>query len=397
LRHGFAVAVIGTLLAFQNCAQAPETSLTGSNSASSYTQNLPLAVKGQIDTIAYMSCSEIKDSVDKRAYFTFRAGAYSDQTGGLQLTQEFINATQHYTDTERAKSFADSEPNGDTLYSLSIRSAANYQAPWVSETINVGEELDAFLPPLDAPEISGALAATAHAPRDSADARINYFPGVSTQRLMEASLRFYKFDNVMKDTRNALEGGGNSPGGSLLVAGFSGSSDPMNTTLRAPPNSAAAPGGAAPVYGKGFRILFAVPPGVNNGEKRVISSDPSAITEMDLMYSPPLATNAQWDCPSVYKFVIVRPEDKAAAKVVCNATVDRFANATEQAMLGALRRVLRVEDWFIDITNRCVMPKRTGDYCYGALGGRTIQYGLNSCTNGTGTMCPHYVSVCIRR
>lgn len=396
MRHGFIVAVVGTLLAFQNCAQAPEQgSSTSLSSGASYTQNLPLAVSGQIDTLSYMSCSEIKNTVEKRAYFTIRAGAYSDASGGLQLTQEFINATKYYTDTDRAKAFADSETNGDTRFNLSIRSATNYQLPWVSEQLQVGEEIEAFLPPIDSPEIAGPLAATASFPRDTIDSRINYFPGTSAQRLVEASLRFYKFENVMKDTRDALEGGGNTPGGSLLVTGFSGSANELDTTLRAPPGAVAAPGGASPVYGKGYRLLFSLPPGVNTGEKRVFSTA-NGITEMDLSTSPPVATNALWDCPDQYKFVIVRPEDKGV-RVTCNATVDRFANATEQAMLAAMRRVLRVEDWFVDVTNRCVIPKRTGDYCYGALNGRTIQYGSSVCSNSTSTLCPHYVSVCIRR
>lgn len=395
LRHGLLVAIVGTLLAFQNCAQAPEQSLTGSNSASSYTQKLPLAVRGQIDTLAYMSCSDVTAPLEQRAYFTFRAGAYA-KGKGLQLTEEFISATVHYTDTDRGKAFADSAPNGDTLFNLSIRSSANYQSPWVSETFNVGEEIDAFLPALDSAEIAGPLAATSTLQRTSPLSWIQYFPGTSQKRLVEASLRFHRHDEHMKNTRNALEIGGNV-GGAFIVTGFSGGADPMNKTLRSPPNSSAVPGAANPVYGQGFQLLFSTGPGVGQGEKHVISNSPNAIREWDLQYSPPMATNAIWDCPDIYKFVIVRPEDKAKNLVVCNATVDRYANTTEQAMLAAIRRVLRVEDWFVDLTNRCVMPKRTGDLCYGGAGTRRVQYGEATCANGTATMCPHYVSVCIRR
>ncbi|NJL24730.1 MAG: hypothetical protein HC902_05885 [Calothrix sp. SM1_5_4] len=83
--------------------------------------------------------------------------------------------------------------------------------------------------------------------------------------------------------------------------------------------------------------------------------------------------------------------------MICNATVDRYSNTTQQQALSVIRRVLRVEDWFVDMDNRCIMPKRTGDYCYGDLNGRTIQYGVASCLNSTTTVCPHFVSVCIRR
>src|SRR5690606_13850467 len=104
-----------------------------------------------------------------------------------------------------------------------------------------------------------------------------------------------------------------------------------------------------------------------------------------------------WDCSANYQFMVVRPEDKAAGRVNCDPIVDKYNNATEQAALNAIRRVLRVEDWFVDVARKCIMPKRTGDYCYGAVQGRTVQYGLASCLNSATTMCPHFVSVCIKR
>jgi len=392
MRRGIAVvAAAGTLLVFQNCTSPPEESSLSSAAGSStssqnYQLTLPLSVTGQLDTVAYMSCSEIKDSVEKRAYFTFRAGAYSSGTGGLHLTPEFREKTKYYSATERARAFSASEVNGDTRFSLSIRSALDYQSPWISEELRVGEEIEALLPPLDAAAIAGPLAASAPG------TLINYFPGAHEKRLVEGSLRFYKFENVMKDTRNKLEGGGNTPGRSLLVAGFSGSSDELNTSLRGPGTGAAA-GEANPVFGKGYFLQFALPAvSPQGGERRVLSS----VNEVDLQTSPPSPTNSQWDCSSTFQFQIVRPEDKAAG-VGCDATVDRYNSEAERIALVAIRRVLRVEDWFVDLPHRCVIPKRTGDYCYGALQGRTIQYGQLSCTNGTTTLCPHYVSVCIRR
>lgn len=388
MRHYLMAALIGGLLMFQNCSTPPDDSTTTgtSNSSTGFQSTLPLAVKPQLDTVAYMSCSEIKAAVEKRAYFTFRAGAYSPTTGGLMLTDEFRNATKYYSNTERARVFSSSDLNSDTRFNLSIRSASNYQSPWISEELRVGEEVESFLPPLDAPEISGPLAAS------QPGAMINYFPGPQEKRLIEASLRFYKFENVMKDTRANLEGGGSSPGRSLLVAGFSGSSDELNTFLRGP-NTSAITGEASPVYGKGYFVNFALPQGYSAGERRVLSS----VQEIDLQTSPPSPSTGLWDCNQVFQFAVVRPEDKKKGLVLCNATVDRYADATQQAMLTAIRRVLRPEDWFVDLGNRCVIPKRTGDYCYGDLAGRTIQYGGSSCTNSTTTLCPHFVSVCIRR
>jgi hypothetical protein len=110
---------------------------------------------------------------------------------------------------------------------------------------------------------------------------------------------------------------------------------------------------------------------------------------------------APWDCSASYQFLIVRPEDKVAGLVTCNATVDS-ATAAQQPALAAIRRVLRVEDWFVVMNNHCVMPKRTGDLCYGTLqAGQKVVYnalptGNTSCTESPTTKCPHFVSVCIR-
>ncbi len=380
LRHGLMVVTVASLLIFQNCAQPPEENFTAT--AQSFQSKLPLAVSATLDTIAHMSCSEIKDAVEPRAYFTFRAGAYVPNMSGMELTKEFRDATKFYSTTQRARAFASSEVNGNTLFNLSIRAAADYQSPWISEELRVGEEIEAFLPPLDSDVISGPLAGL------PLGKMINYFPGPHPKRLIEASLRFYKFENVVKDTRNNL-----SSRTSLLVAGYSGSSDELDTTLRSPPDAAASPGGAHPIYGRGYFLSFRLPQGYTSGETRALAS----VEEVDLQTSFPTQINATWDCNSDYQFVIVRPEDVWAGRVICNPTVDRYNDTNQQQMLSAIRRVLRVEDWFVDLNNRCVMPKRTGDYCYGELNNRTIQYGSATCVNNTSFMCPHFVSVCIRR
>jgi hypothetical protein len=387
VRYGVFLAVIGSLFFFQNCASPPEDTSSATSSASNYQSKLPLAVSGQIDTISHMSCSEITDAVEPRAYFSYRAGAYSSLTGGLSLTQAYRDATKYYSLTERARAFAASDANADTRFTLSIRSAANYQSPWVSEELRVGEEVESLLPPLDSADVAGALAAS------SPGTFVNYFPGTGSKRLIEASLRFYKYENVMQDTRNNLDSGQ-----SMLVAGFSASSDELNMSLRVPPDGVRAPGNAAPAYGRGYLLKFALPNGYTAGQRRVLAPA-SGVQELDISQSPPVYTNSSWDCSASYQFEIVRPEDKRANRVTCDATVDsvRTNVPSDSAVLAAIRRVLRVEDWYVDIPNHCVIPKRTGDYCYGPIGTRTIQYGLASCVNSTQYLCPHFVSVCVRR
>src|ERR1035437_9032143 len=100
LRHFFLAAGILFLALYQNCAQDPATDSL--NSASSYEEGLPFAYDAKIDTLAYMSCSEMAaGSYDPRAYFSFRAVAYNSATGGLGMTPAFRAATSYYSNTDR--------------------------------------------------------------------------------------------------------------------------------------------------------------------------------------------------------------------------------------------------------------------------------------------------------
>ncbi|MGE4130676.1 MAG: hypothetical protein AB7F86_03515 [Bdellovibrionales bacterium] len=389
-RHIPALLVVAGILIFQNCSSPPDESTnTGSNS---FQAKLPLAVESTVDTIAYMSCSNVSGAPEARTYFTFRVGAYNNTTGGMKMTDEFREATKYYNATERARSFAGGNANTGTRLNLSIRAAANYQQIWKADELRYGEEIEAFSPPLDSAVMAGPLAAS------NPGEQINYFPGPHTQRLMEASLRYFKFENVMKDTRTKLETRGGTDS-AYLVVGYSGGADDLNTSLRGPANAAAGNGLAAPVYGKGYLLSFGLYKGMSSGERRVLST--AGLTEVNLATSPPSPVNAIWDCSADYQVTIIRPEDWVKGNVVtCNPHPDiSYAPGTiNYNRMVALRRVLRVEDWFIDLDNNCVLPKRTpADLCYGPSNDRSVQYGSATCSDSTTTMCPHYVSVCIRR
>ncbi|MBX3020380.1 MAG: hypothetical protein KF799_01785 [Bdellovibrionales bacterium] len=379
------LAGVCLLMTYQNCAQTPEDD--GSNSQASYQESLPFAYEEKLDTIGYMSCSEIKDSVDRRAYFSYRVGAFNKSVAGLTMTDDFRSKTQYYTKTDRARALASSYANSGAVLNLSVRLRSNLQSIWSQGELRVGDEIDSFLPALDSTPVAGPLASLAAPSAGGTKFYANYFPGTQQKRLMEASLRFYEFENVSKDTRSNLEGAG-SP--AYLTVGYGNSGDELATGLRAPSDNTLASRG----YGTGFALSFSLPRNYSSGERRVLNPN-SGVQEIDLRTGQPRA--ASWDCSNSYQFMVVRPEDKFANLVTCNATVDRFANATEEAALNAVRRVLRVEDWFVDVANRCVIPKRTGDYCYGALNGATITYGSANCVNSGATRCPHFVSVCIRR
>src|SRR5262249_6722872 len=132
LRRSLYIVGIATLLFYQNCSQSPDSSSSsGLDSQGSYMSSLPFAYDAKIDTLSYMSCSEMgsftTDSApfNPRAYFTFRAGAYNDATGGLSETADFYNATQYYANTDRGNALATSSLNASTLFSLSVRQPNN--------------------------------------------------------------------------------------------------------------------------------------------------------------------------------------------------------------------------------------------------------------------------------
>lgn len=395
MRQVLSAAAILSLGLYQNCAGVDDTG--GVMTEASYEESLPFAYNAKIDTLAYMSCSEMQDgSFEPRAYFTFRAGAYNSTTGGLAMTPAFRSATQYYSNTDRGNALAQSSNNANTLLTLSIRSRSNFQSLWATDQITAGGEIDQFLPELDQSTVAGPFASLG-VDASGNSKMVQYFPGADEKRLMEASLRFLKYENVANDTRNNL-----GAGTSILVVGYSKSGDIMDQSLRTPldfpSDQAPAPNPGANTnaiaYGTGFLVPFSLPAGYASGVRRVLAS--SGLQEIDL------ATNkiqpSSWDCSQNYEFMVIRPEDKAANRVACNATVDRPNGSAQVAALNAIRRVLRVEDWFVDLDNHCVIPKRTGDMCYGStLGARTIQYGIASCVDSQTTACPHFVSVCIRR
>lgn len=406
-RHITFLTVLAVLMLYQNCGQTSED--TTFNSASSYQESSPFAYDAKIDTLAYMSCSEMAEgSYEPRAYFTFRAGAYSSSTGGLGMTPAFRDYTKYYSNTDRANMLSQSSANNNTLLSLSVRKAHDFQSLFYVGSVLAGEALDAFLPALNSDEIAGPFAASA------TGQYINYFPGANDQRLMEASLRFTSFENTAVILRNGINFSGPDP--LILVAGYSGSADTMDPALRSPfgvpilgqpapaPTSTSNPANTT-AYGVGYKIRFALPAGFLSGDNRAISpimSSPSpGIQEIDLTTNQPRPST--WDCglhgdgTVNYQFMVIRPQDLGVT-VACRTGVDRFSNADQQAALNAIRRVLRVEDWFVDLDYHCIVPKRTPDLCYGTtLGNRVISYGLNQCIDDPTRACPHIVSVCIRQ
>jgi hypothetical protein len=385
-----------SVFVFQNCAQPPDLS----QDQAQYNDSIPFAYKAQIDTLSYMSCSNLTaNSYEPRAYYTFRAGAYNNTTGGLTITPAFYEATQYYANTDRANTLSSSMFNGNTILNFSIRASANYQQMYYVNQVAAQETVDQFLPELDGPQVAGPISSVVPGQM------LNYFPGSdNTQRLMEASLRFMDYETNMAQIRNQI-----SAGTLMLVAGYPETANVTDSSLKSPfdvdgtsSTQSYNASNATEVFGVGYKLGFSLPYGNTSGDARVLATygSNSDIKEVDLTTNSIISS--AWDCDSNFQFQVINPQDLVTTPGLCTLGADTYqtGNTTQQAALNAIRRVLRVEDWFVDVVHHCVVPRYGGDVCYGSsiANGEKIQYSLTACQDVPGTsVCPHFVSVCIRQ
>lgn len=368
-------AVLGSLLVFQNCS---DTGLEeGNDSLSSYMEGLPFAYKASLDTIAYMSCSRMKNSYEPRAFFTFRAGAYTP-LAGLEITPEFAEATKYYTLQTKSEAFADSLANSNTRPQLALRSSSNLQSVVVNGAAKSGTSLGTMLSNLSRSPIMEHLVTM------QPGMKKNYFASGANDRLLAGSLRFNDGDeeNVAAEIRKILKNNE-----VLLALTFTDTDNPDDAKARGPAGVM-----TSQAYGRGYQLQFGVPDGWTTAEQRVVT----AVNEVNLTPGYP-STGAQWSCPTTMQFKIVRPEDLADAGP-CSLSVDYYSTEDQRVALDAIRRVLPVEDFYVDVVNRCVVPKAhiatESQSCYGDRTGRgAINYTSSSCS---GDSCPHHVSVCIK-
>lgn len=378
------------LIIFQNCAEPLDIA---SQDSLSFNSQLPFAFDSTIDTIAYMSCSDVGTDFDSRAYFSFRAGAYGDNSG-IRLTDDYLAATANFTPGQRADGLATSDKNAGAQLQMSIRQRSDLQSMLSSgSSIQENKDYTNILASLDSPLIAERLAGL------GAGQRINYFSGISglSGRLLEGSIRFFDSEVSSASMRDNLRDSG------LLT--FTYVSDLAGGVEARGPDQT----DHKKVYGKGYQVDFRMGHGIDRfnsalrpvftrGIHRVINS----VQEIDLQKRSPTEANIRpWTCDNDNSFLIIRPEDLAQARVVCTKTLDPVAPATEadRLTLQALRRVLRPEDWWIDLSRRCVIPKQSNGNCYGrpsTTSTTTVKYDGGDCTT-TNYMCPHYVSVCLRQ
>jgi hypothetical protein len=167
---------------------------------------------------------------------------------------------------------------------------------------------------------------------------------------------------------------------------------PADNLSSTDPDATPIPGTASSksVYGRGYRIAFRKP------EFTTFASYPenalASVTEMSLLSASDNSGNGTWTCPTGMQFRVVRAEDVAKPEANCQRTPDPAVLSPELALV---RNSLRVEDWYIDMTRKCIIPKKSGGACYGSF--QTVVYNAGSaCNPAADSVCMAVASICYR-
>lgn len=368
------VAVLSILLLYQNCADNPGAVTEASEEAVN-----TFAYSAKIDTLAYMSCANMNEA-DPSAYFTFRMGAYA--AGGLSLNSDFLAQARALSPTlsNLPQLVTSNELNRDLRLQCSLRRESDMVVFATQQTPQENRDFQNFFPVLSDTAVINRLTATTTSsvravPSDLTDGRFECSMGFhSAPEATAAGIR-----SEMRQT--ALLALTFHPGEASDATVALGPGDfteqPTNGTL----NTA---------YGTGLEVSFKQgATGVGNAP-RVLAS----VREVDLLTKNEVTAN--WQCPAELILRIVRPLDADAL----TGTGEPYVNCdrvTDPPVLSAdmekIRRVLRVEDWYVDFANKCAIPKPgVIGSCYGP--DTDIEYANLAC--GGGKVCSHFISVCLR-
>lgn len=396
LKHVALLTVLGLLFSFQNCS--PTLNNSFDQVLQQAYQSMPFAYVATADTISYMSCTRMPSSVDTNAYYTFRVGAYN-AGAGLTLTSSFLQATSGYNAVARATALAQSTQNSGATLQLAVRQLGAYQnvLSGAGSAIAPGLDTGAFLMELDSNPIASQLGAL------SLGQWQNYFQGNSLlyqngSGLMQSSLMFMESETASLSVRTNLQNRK-----ALLSMTFTETAGAGDTSARSPSSAT-----SASVYGTGFLLTFSNPYGWAVSDQRVLSS----VSEID-MGGGTLTQAHGWTCPASLQYKIVQPSDlylasSTGSQYNCIQGPDPDTSSMDSTTLqyyNAIRNVLPISDWYLDMTNHCVVPKTQAALtsCYGDRTGlANVDYTSGSCTpfnQSTGAIgtCAHWVSVCLRQ
>lgn len=392
------------LVSFQNCGKAGfdaelDSNLDVSSEAAlnakygsitgAKVQDIPFSIETTFDTITYNSCADTH-VVNKPGFFTLRAGAYS--TGGIRIKQEFYDyADSNFkpvypetalTETQYKEFLVDAPENNGAVAMMAIRPKNSLTDVYTKDgkAATLGVDIVALVGTLTHPQVLDAFS--------NRGVTANYFPFSPELRILEGELSYNANEANANIYRDILSNAG------VLAITYV----PKTAEI----NKVRAPDVTYPVknaYGKAYSMTFSQLTSVTNAvsnPSRVLAS----VTERDL--NTPTIGAQVWNCSRNYK--IIRAAD-AAGYCPPHSQTD-LSNPTIRSELEIARRHLRSDQWEINVTNRCAVPKGSIS-CYKETqyaGAPIVQYDLSqACFDPTNPLsptpnsaCMHFITVCTR-
>ncbi len=344
-----------------------------------------------VDQIAYMSCSEVNSPAgrDPSAYFTFRVGAYGDDAG-ISLTDEFFELTEKSSAKERLDLLNIGPGSKAMNLQLALRGNQNLQTIFVTTSGSDGTEgidYSTMFTTLGEDYPSAYLLDYYAQGKRLKYLRDDFGKGIR----IEGSLSFASSSETEDQARNY------SSNNSGVLALTYRDTATGGVAAISPEDLGQEGERQKSVFGRGFELNYRVPVGANSGfPPRILFG----VTERSLENASDASKRKNWTCNSSMVFKIVDKDDAIdGTNVTCNMVPDNLAG--NQALLSKVRNILKPEDWWVDLTNNCIIAKtaQTGG-CYNKRNDKTVEYNLNQpCSidvEGPNPLCSHFVSICER-
>jgi hypothetical protein len=328
------------------------------------------------------------NSFSTSAYFTYRMGAYNQ--GGVTLTDDFYTSLKKFKFDQQAEILAASSANTGTVLQLAMRGRLDYQNLYLRSGANAAANQDYWnmLTTLGSTETAQTLV------NNPSGARVKYLRnGNPGGYRMEGSLYFSDNAAMVQATRDFLSGRSSTMG--LITMTYTNGTTKARSPSDVDDTSTA--NASRVVYGRGYAPGFGLPDISTVPGSSLNSSYPAnvvtSLTETSLE-GKTLSPAPVWLCPASLQLRIVRAADVGNAGTQCTRKSDP---AVLPAELKLLRNTLKVEDWYIDLANHCMIPKRAGLDCYGTRTDVAYTMGDACSTDANGfSNCVQYASTCYR-
>ena len=376
------VVIVPLVLIFQNCVPG-ELEQTPIDSDSQAPETI--AFDTVIDTLSYMSCTGMDRDYNKKAYYTFKVGAYR-LGSGIGLSPQFFESIKFYSLENKIKRIKETQSGLGVRLQMGIHQKGDYSKTFgIQSESAYGNEfyntniLDYLFNDVYISQIAQLKQGL----------YINYFKGLPDfeGKIIESQLHLSHLSSKShSQARNFLEG----TGGSLTIVTLGYTQSNLEIASLIGPSQIPAKETA---FGRGYKLSFTSGHRYDRNDPSSLHPTPrnpsasenhiktvlSRVVEIDLESGNQVPF--EWECPSEYRFMIFRPYDTTPPKdddspsphknmqFPCGLDDNGVKISVEPRHLTpeqkSVYRILRPEDWVIDFKRRCVVPKQNGSDCYG--------------------------------